>query len=133
MIEHEYGQPCKVSITVQGGHLRASFPHRGGEASPFFVAPWWNEAPLGGEDHITQVLRGDFFCLPFGANADPYQGVKYGVHGITASGGWELAGRREEGEERELTLALPASTAACRAGTTRCCSSPRPRGRDTST
>ena len=116
MLEHEYGQPCyvlaneklKVSITVQGGHLRASFPHRGGEASPFFVAPWWNEAPLGGEDHITQVLRGDFFCLPFGANADPYQGVKYGVHGITASGGWELAGRREEGQEREITLALPA-------------------------
>jgi hypothetical protein len=34
--------------------------------------------------------------------------VKYGVHGITASGGWELTGRREQGEEREITLALPA-------------------------
>jgi hypothetical protein len=113
MIEHEYGQPAyvlgnekvRVSITVQGGHLRASFPH-GGRADPFFVAPWWNEAPVAGEDHITQVLRGDFFCLPFGANAD--QGVKYGVHGITASGGWELAGRRAEGEQREITLVLPA-------------------------
>jgi hypothetical protein len=116
MIEYEYGQPAyildngkiRVSITVQGGHLRASFPHRSGRADPFFVAPWWNEAPLATEDHITQVLRGDFFCLPFGANADPYRGVKYGVHGITASGGWELDSRREQGEEREITLALPA-------------------------
>jgi hypothetical protein len=118
MIEREFGQPCyvlangniRVSITVQGGHLRASFPHRGGEANPFFLAPWWNEAPLATDDPITQVLRGDFFCLPFGGNADPYLGVKYGVHGITASGGWELlpAGRREDEKERELALSLPA-------------------------
>jgi hypothetical protein len=115
MIEFDYGQPSyvlsgrqqKVTITVQGGHLRACFPHKGKEASPFFGAPWWKEAPVGGEEHVLRVLRGDFFCLPFGANAEPYRGVQYIAHGTTANGGWELDSLKAEGEEQSITLSLP--------------------------
>jgi hypothetical protein len=115
MIENDYGRPAylvanrrlKVTVTVQGGHLCVSFPHGGKEVSPLFVAPWWNEAPLEGEEQIIQVLRGDFFCLPFGGNAEPYQGMKYPVHGATANACWELADLKSEGEEKEITLVQP--------------------------
>jgi len=115
MIEFDCGQPSyilansriKIAITVQGGHLRACFPHRGGQASPFFVAPWWNEAPIGGEEPIIQVLRGDFFCLPFGANSETCQGVKYPVHGSTANGGWQLDSLQEEQREPSIALSMP--------------------------
>jgi hypothetical protein len=114
MIQSEFGEPSyilenarlRISVTVQGGHLRACFPHRGRDVSPFFVAPWWNEAPLASSAQVIQVLRGDFFCLPFGGNPDPYAGVKYPVHGATANGCWEPD--PEAGGEEGLALSLPA-------------------------
>lgn len=37
----------------------------GRQVSPFYVAPWWNEARAG-LDGLTQGLRGEWPCVPFG-------------------------------------------------------------------
>ncbi|MBA7524551.1 hypothetical protein ES705_16692 [subsurface metagenome] len=81
-IKTYYGQPSytisnkkvQVFITVQGGHLTALFNNDGKEVNPFFIAPWWEEARQEGLDEIVNVLRGDFFCFPFGGNEEPYEG-----------------------------------------------------------
>jgi len=79
----------KVHVTVQGGHLTATFNEN---VSPFFTAPWWNEADIPDADQIIKVLRGDFFCLPFGANMEPYAGRTHPIHGKTANDCWDYVG-----------------------------------------
>jgi len=40
-------------------------------------------------DWIIRLLRGDFFCLPFGSNVEPVGGRKYLLHGRTSNDCWE--------------------------------------------
>ncbi|MCP4399998.1 MAG: hypothetical protein GY801_22160 [bacterium] len=113
MITSNSGQPSytiqnqqvKVFISVQGGHLTASFTCREKEVCPFFIAPWWREARMDMDD-ITYTLRGDFFCFPFGANVEPYYGVSHPPHGKTANACWDLLGSQESEQENTLTLAM---------------------------
>jgi hypothetical protein len=37
---------------------------------------------------ILQVLRGDFFCLPFGGNTRSFRGENHPPHGETANARW---------------------------------------------
>ena len=98
ILKTHYGRPSytvknekvEVYITVEGGHLTADFNIGTRTINPYFIAPWWEEAPYYKEDKIIQVLRGDFFCMPFGGNDDEYNGKKYPVHGETANNNWEL-------------------------------------------
>ncbi len=92
-IGDSYGQPSfalrtntvRLAITETGGHM-APVEFRLGRrwVAPLSIAPWWKEDT--GQPPILQVLRGDFFCLPFGANA----GTKHGIHGRTANSRWTL-------------------------------------------
>ncbi len=99
MIVNHHGQPshrienrhAAVIVTVQGGHQTPLFRLGGREAAPYFVNPWWKEPGAAELDDLTRVLRGDFFCFPFGANSDPFQGVKHPLHGATANDCWEAA------------------------------------------
>jgi hypothetical protein len=93
---------AELRVSVQGGHLTADFAAGGKKASPFWVAPWWKEPYRDGDDWIVRLLRGDFFCLPFGGNGEPFGGTKYTLHGKTASECWELLSRDTAGG----TLAL---------------------------
>ena len=134
IIRTYYGQPSytlgnnlvDVYISVQGGHLTADFKAsnaggsnantEGGNSgygkkagrtiSPFFVAPWWKEAPYQNEDEIIKVLRGDFFCLPFGGNDEQYNGRKYPVHGETANRDWDFVSKKTTDEENEIVLSM---------------------------
>ncbi len=63
---------------------------------PFSVAPWQAE-PLPGLPAMLRILRGDFFCAPFGGNATPFRGERHPPHGETANRPWTLAGRSREG------------------------------------
>ena len=109
-----FGQPSYVVengdlaafVSVQGGHLIADFKAGGRTVSPFFVAPWWKEARIEGVDPILQVLRGDFFCFPFGENADAFEGREYPVHGKTCNENWQFRGCEEHNDGQELTLAM---------------------------
>jgi len=114
IIKTHFGQPSytlsgshvKTFITVQGGHLTARFKTGNREINPFFIAPWWDEAPVKDEDEIIRVLRGDFFCFPFGGNEEPYEGIKYPVHGQTANANWDFVSFSKEDNAREISLKM---------------------------
>src|SRR5438045_1673189 len=74
-------------VTRAGGHLGPIvFDRRGKKIAPMSVAPWAGEKKLPpGTPPIIRVLRGDFFCLPFGGNGTPYGKEKHPVHGETAN------------------------------------------------
>ncbi|HOL66644.1 MAG TPA: hypothetical protein PKX93_04205 [bacterium] len=93
-------------VTEEGGHLAPVFFDRGQRRfQPFYIAPWaeekWPDQPK-----LLQVLRGDFFCLPFGGNDAAYRGEKHPVHGETANERWTPVGRIETDQEKRLELEL---------------------------
>jgi hypothetical protein len=78
-------------VTGQGGHLGPiTFDLRGRKLSPYSVAPWAEEPADPSLIPLLKVLRGDFFCLPFGGNGTAYRGERHPVHGETANAPWEL-------------------------------------------
>lgn len=100
-IVSECGQPsytlqnshADLRVSVQGGHLTGSFAVGGKQVSPFWTAPWWKEPCREEDPWIVRLLRGDFFCLPFGGNAEPHEGRSYPLHGKTANECWDLVSR----------------------------------------
>lgn len=75
-------------ITARGGHLGpVTFRWGRRRIQPFNVAPWHAER-LSGLPPILAVLRGDFFCLPFGGNETPFRGENHPPHGETANARW---------------------------------------------
>ncbi len=78
-------------VTETGGHLApVTFRVGGKKIQPFAIAPWAEEKTDPALPPILQVLRGDFFCLPFGGNATPFQGEQHPPHGETANRRWRL-------------------------------------------
>jgi hypothetical protein len=78
-------------VTKTGGHLGpATFERRGRKIRPFAVAPWCEEREAAALPPILKILRGDFFCLPFGGNATAFRGEHHPVHGETANSVWRL-------------------------------------------
>jgi hypothetical protein len=85
-------------VTETGGHLGpVTFERQGRKIRPYSVSPWGQESFKPPLPPILQILRGDFFCLPFGGNTTPYRGEKHPVHGETANARW----RFESLEKRE--------------------------------
>jgi hypothetical protein len=94
-------------VTVQGGHLApVTFDRRRAKIQPFSIAPWAEEKQDPSLPSIVQVLRGDFFCLPFGGNSGPYCGEKHPVHGETANAKWGFESLEEEAGRTTLRLSL---------------------------
>jgi hypothetical protein len=93
----KHGQPSwrlstpsvEAYVTETGGHL-GPVTFRVGDRTirPFSVAPWATEKPPGRLPPILRVLRGDFFCLPFGGNETVFHGESHPVHGETANARW---------------------------------------------
>ncbi len=78
-------------VTETGGHLGpVNFGRSGRKIMPYSVAPWAEEKFNPPLLPVIRVLRGDFFCLPFGGNAKPFRGEKHPVHGETANARWRL-------------------------------------------
>ena len=94
-----YGQPSwrlastevEAFVTEMGGHLGpVTFDRRVRRIRPYSVAPWAEEPVDRSLPPIIRVLRGDFFCLPFGGNALPFRHEKHQVHGETANARWRF-------------------------------------------
>jgi len=82
---------AEAFLTEVGGHVGpVTFTLAGKKISPLSVAPWNDEPEDKTLPAIIRVLRGDFFCMPFGGNSTPFRGEKYPVHGETANNSWEL-------------------------------------------
>lgn len=93
----------RLALTRRGGMMSARFKVGRQWKSPYALAPWTPEECPGKQPPLLQVLRGDFFCLPFGVS----KGVKM-PHGDTANRAWSL---REAGEDYlicEMNLKEPA-------------------------
>ncbi len=96
----------EAAVTRTGGHLGpVKFRLGRRVVRPFHVAPWAEEATPG-LPNILRVLRGDFFCLPFGGNGTPWKGERHPAHGQTANAVWQFLGAEDEGETRSLDLGL---------------------------
>jgi len=91
----------QVGVTEEGGHLDpVRFETDAGTFQPMHVAPWSEESVDPGLPLILRLLRGDFFCAPFGAADPPPDETR--LHGEPANGRW----RRVAGGERHLELEL---------------------------
>jgi len=94
-------------VTEQGGQLGpVTFDRNGRKIKPFAVAPWAEEAFDPPLPPIIQVLRGDFFCLPFGGNAKAFRGEKHPVHGETANARWHFESLENRPDGACLHLSL---------------------------
>ncbi len=94
-------------VTERGGHLGpVTFERRGRRIQPYSVAPWAKEEFDPPLKPIIQVLRGDFFCLPFGGNAKPFRREKHPVHGETANARWRLESLESHNGRTCLHLSL---------------------------
>ena len=79
-----------LAVTETGGHLAdvAFTLGDGRRVSPMHTAPWYDEDLPTDLPPILRVLRGDFFCAPFGAS-DVIPGQTLS-HGATANGTWRV-------------------------------------------
>lgn len=110
------GQSCwilankkvEVAITELGGHMAPVRFYRDTPkpVQPYYVSPWQNETPRAMPAPVLVPLRGDFFCLPFGGNADAVEGEKHPPHGEIAGSLWKLAGTTQTGPVSTLTLSI---------------------------
>lgn len=95
-------------VTEVGGQLApVTFDRRRRRIQPFSIAPWVEEPERDALPPILRVLRGDFFCLPFGGNATPFRGERHPVHGETANGRWRLEALGGGRGVASLHLSLP--------------------------
>ena len=94
-------------VTEVGGQLGpVTFDRKGTKIKPYSVAPWVKEKGISKLPPILKVLRGDFFCLPFGGNDTPYKGEAHPIHGETANVKWKFAGLERSKNEQTLHLKL---------------------------
>ncbi len=109
------GQPSfKIStntveafVTQLGGHLGpVTFKIGTKKIQPYSVAPWATESTDKSLNPIIKVLRGDFFCMPFGGNDKSYKGEKHPIHGETANEKWTFESLKTQGPATEMTLKL---------------------------
>lgn len=101
-----HGEPCwslsngvvDLALTRRAGHL-APVGFRLGDrtVSPYSLSPWTRDEVEESLPDLLRVLRGDFFCMPFGGSkALP-------PHGNSANGEWELVAKSSD----RLELSIP--------------------------
>lgn len=100
-------ESVEAAITEVGGQL-APVRFRLGERiiEPFSIAPWTMEKFDPAIPSMLQVLRGDFFCAPFGGNQSLYQGEQHPPHGESANAKWTLESLQKNEETTEIHLSL---------------------------
>ncbi len=86
----------ELAVTRLGGHMAPVTFARKSERpiQPYYVSPWQEEQLADLPAAVLVPLRGDFFCMPFGGNADAVAGQLHPPHGESATAAWSLAGRR---------------------------------------
>ena len=95
----------EMAVTIQGGHMAPVTFFRGTPAAvqPYYISPWQGTGFQTGVP-VLDVLRGDFFCMPFGDGA--WRGESHPVHGESAGSEWSFEEARKDGRVTELRLGL---------------------------
>lgn len=113
-LQDSHGQPAwtlasdSVSLTVTEKGAQTApviFFRNNGPVAPYYISPWQGEA-LPMPCPVMAPLRGDFLCLPFGGNGEPFCGEQHPPHGETAGSAWELASVKKKAGRSTLTLEL---------------------------
>ena len=96
----------ELALTVRGGHMApvTFFRASARPIQPYYISPWQGRNVRTGVP-VLDVLRGDFFCLPFGGG-DSYRGENHPVHGESAGSTWRFDGLERSAEVTELRLRL---------------------------
>jgi hypothetical protein len=90
----------ELNITKTGGQIApVKFKIGNRWVSPYSLPPWKPANQPKGTWPILRVLRGDFFCLPFGVS----KGVPE-VHGDTANREWDLIKKEKNSIVMELAM-----------------------------
>ena len=111
----EASQPCWV---IENGAVRLAVAKLGAQMGPvtfgldgdrtiepYYISPWQGQG-LKLDPPVLVPLRGDFFCMPFGANTAPYEGKTLPPHGEPAGSPWTFVGSGRSGAVTSLTLRL---------------------------
>jgi len=109
-----YGEPSwaarsdqvELAVTERGGHMGpVTFYRRDASpVRPYYLNPWHAEKLSTGLP-LLDVLRGDFFCMPFGA-ANAYKGERHPVHGESSNSSWSFESLERQGPVTALSLSL---------------------------
>jgi hypothetical protein len=102
-------ETVELAVTQLGGHMAPVMFYRdtGRPVQPYYISPWQEEG-LEIPDPVLVPLRGDFFCLPFGAPS-VYRGRRHVCHGEAATKKWTFAGLEKRGGTTTLTLTMRTS------------------------
>jgi hypothetical protein len=94
-----------MAVTKAGGHTAPVLFQCDGPnpVQPYHISPWQYESHNVEQGRSEAVLRGDFFCLPFGF-AEPELGVP--SHGKTAGARWSLVGSSSVAGCHELHIQM---------------------------
>lgn len=100
----------EMAITQLGGHLAPVLFYADGKTpiQPYWVAPWYRikEMKFPRAAAVLKPLRGDFFCMPFGANAAEYNGEQHVCHGEPGCDKWKFVCACEGEDVVKLTLSM---------------------------
>ena len=96
----------KLCVTRTGGMMApvTFFADTDNPVEPYYVNPWSEEGCSPDIPSLLAVLRGDFFCAPFGGNDDPYEGAAYPPHGATANLPWTIGELRMDDNGAALRI-----------------------------
>ncbi len=97
----------ELAVTQRGGHMAPVTFYRNGAkpVQPYYISPWQDEE-LTIYDPVLVPLRGDFFCAPFGANAQAVRGEQHRCHGEPAWAKWRFVRQEQIGKVASITLAM---------------------------
>jgi hypothetical protein len=95
----------RIAVTHLGAHMAPvhfSLPQKL-PLQPYYISPWQCEEHSYLDGSSEGILRGDFFCLPFG-KADSADGTP--SHGRTSSARWSLRGHRSHAGVQEIGIQM---------------------------
>ncbi len=95
----------ELAVTEQGAHMApVTFYKNTKPVQPYYISPWQNEPEKAGLP-VLEPLRGNFFCMPFGA-VNTYRKEEHPVHGEPASSEWKTKSASRQGPVTRLVLSL---------------------------
>ena len=96
----------ELSLTETGGHMAPVTFCKDTKKpiQPYYISPWQEEGITAGLP-VLEPLRGDFFCMPFGADND-YKKEKHTVHGEVSSKLWKMNSSEEKDGVVSLSLSM---------------------------
>lgn len=93
-------------VTEEGAQIAPVTFHIGGQdIEPYHLSPWQDEDKTGLSGALKN-LRGEIFCMPFGGNAEEFQGERHPAHGEVSGDHWHLISASQEGDLTEIQFGV---------------------------